>query len=548
MGICIHMSISKSVKRQEWETVYEESLQLVKAFSLAERRTVKCQGIETMCLVPTKERKEKFGWNYEKVRTGWHASGDYETLHGAEDYFLPRDLCKVDDENPDAGDALLGVLPAYMSYNGDDPRYDQVYDLWGAKTQGEPYHIYLLAIACLIESRLGEKAFVYGDITRGQCRKAVELANEHLKVAIDIPARCDMERLQERVSKLPLSEEEQLAIFERFYLGTKSAEFGEFIRNRYSEDSCNKYWKERFEHSIINTLGFEREAKNYLLWGFDLRNLCSLVNYYDKENTAQYETFVKMIMDAKLHQKVKNCDDILDIDQEESRPYGIDFLMARFVYAGARNRKVDRYIPIEEIRKALKEGLDNKCDLDFIIDNYLTKEAEAKMLDSYGDKISEDDIMKAYEQDAAEVFHRAMNIKKDVMEEVFGQYDISDSEELIYYKDGDTIQPYLKESVKKSYAFYTSILSEDSYNELINMEPESRCRWLVEQNRSILIRDKDWNKIFTDIKKHKNAFSRYYPMMRVELSSKQLNYMVIAFVLNDELYSYCKKLLEEGES
>ena len=50
-----------------------------------------------MCLVPTKEREEKYGWNYEKVRTGWHASGDYETLHGAEDYFLPRDLCAANN-------------------------------------------------------------------------------------------------------------------------------------------------------------------------------------------------------------------------------------------------------------------------------------------------------------------------------------------------------------------------------------------------------------------------------------------------------------------
>jgi hypothetical protein len=70
--------------------------------------------------------------------------------------------------------------------------------------------MYLLAIACLIEARLGEKAFVYGDITKGQCKKAVELANKHLKKPIDVPDRCDMERFYRRISKLQMSEKEQL--------------------------------------------------------------------------------------------------------------------------------------------------------------------------------------------------------------------------------------------------------------------------------------------------------------------------------------------------
>lgn len=541
MGICIHMSISTAVKEQEWEKVYNETLQLVKAFSLAERRKVKCHGIETICLVPTKERKEKCGWNYEKTRIGWHASGDYETLHMAEDYFLPRDLCKADEVNPDAGDAVLGALPEYWEYDRDNPGYGQMYSLWGSKTQGEPYHIFLLAIACLIESRLGEKAFVYGDITRGQCRKAVELANKYLEKPIDIPARCDMVRFQERVSNLSYSESEQLSIFERFYLGTKDANFGQYIRDKYSEEACNSYWKDQFKHFMMDTLGLEREAKQYLLWGFDLRNLCRLVNYNDKENNPRYEKFVEMIMDAKLHQKVKNCEDILDIDQEESSPYDVNFLLARFVHAGARNRKVDRYIPIEEIRKVLKEELGDKCDVDIIIDNYLAKEEE--IVDISKGNLNDDDIIKAYKQDAAGVFNQAMFIKKKILEEIDERYDISDCEELLYYKAGDTILPSLKEVLEKSFTFYKSMLREEYYCELMEQTAVRRCEWLVEQNRYILIRDKDWDKIFMDIKKHDEAFSRYYPMVRIKLNSEQQIYMIIAIVLNDELYNYCEGLI-----
>ena len=68
MGIFIHMSISMSVTKKEWEKVYEETLQLVKAFPLAERRKVSCKGIETICLVPSVEREEKYGLLYAEAR------------------------------------------------------------------------------------------------------------------------------------------------------------------------------------------------------------------------------------------------------------------------------------------------------------------------------------------------------------------------------------------------------------------------------------------------------------------------------------------------
>ena len=487
MGICIHIGISKSVKKEEWKKVYEESLQLVKAFPLAEKRNVICKGIDIICLVPTEEQEETYGWNDKKTRMGWCTVGDYETMHTAESYYLPRDLIEDNDVESDAGDALFGVLPTYMNYDGADKRFCNTYNIWGNKTQGEPYHIYLLAIACMIESRLGEKAFVYGDITSGQCRKAVELANKYLVEPIDVPDRCDMKRLWKRTSKMSFSEKEHLAVFERFFLGVKDAAFGEYIRNMFSEKACDEYWKNRFECSYIGTVGFDREIKEYLLWGFNLETLCSLVNYNDKNNNPQYEKFVKRIMDAKLHQKSKNCNDILEINQEESKPYSIYTIMAQFTFAGAMNKKVDRYIPIEEIRKALKNSLGKKCDVDWIIDEYLAKEAQEVDIKISENQMSDREWKIACEQDASEVFQQMMDIRSHVIMKLFEKYDISDYEDLMYYKKGDAILPNLKESLKKSYMFYTSLLGEDCYKELIEQPAAKRCRWLVEQNRSILV-------------------------------------------------------------
>ena len=229
-----------------------------------------------ICLAPTKEREQRYGWDNEKIRTGWFADGDYESLLTAERYYLPRDLdtVKNDDSNTAAvSDALFSLFPAYLDYRyNDDPRFDQFHDLWGAKTQGMPYHMYLLAIACLIESRLGPKACVYGDITKGQCRKAVEMANKYLDREIDLPVRCDSDKLYERIQILPVSEIEQLQAYLSLYLGETDASFGLKARRLFSEQLFDKYWTERFGRFSVQMRGFDRVLYDYLLWGLILRN------------------------------------------------------------------------------------------------------------------------------------------------------------------------------------------------------------------------------------------------------------------------------------
>ena len=102
MGIFIYQELSKSITREEWKRVYEETLVLVDALPLAERRTVTYAGKDLVCVMRTRERKTEWG-------TGWRASMDYFTLKEAEAYWVPRDL---DDGQIDlaAGDEGCGSL------------------------------------------------------------------------------------------------------------------------------------------------------------------------------------------------------------------------------------------------------------------------------------------------------------------------------------------------------------------------------------------------------------------------------------------------------
>lgn len=543
MGIFIYLAISKAVTPKEWEQVYEESLQLVEKLPFAERRKVNIHGIDTICLVHTKEREERCGWRGEEVRIGWETIGDCESLRTAEDYGLSRNFIAETDVEPDAGDAMMGALPSYLSYDWNDERFCHVYEKWGAKTQGEPYHIYLLAVAALIEARLGEKAFTYGDVTRGQFQKAVEIANQYLEAKISLPDRCDMERFLKRVKKLPIPEKEQLAVLEQFYLGVKDAAFGAFLRRTFSETVIEEYWKKKFQNSTVGTIGFDHLFSDYMLWGFDLEKLCEYVAFTDREGNPCYETFVRRVMDAKLHRKEKNCNDVLKIAQDQPQPYGIWTLMAQFAFAGAGNDKVDRFIPIDEIRGALQRAIGSKCDVNRIIDDYLEEEAKQPEIRLNHGDIQEEEFSAAVKQDASEVLSQIMEQKRADLEKDLETYDICDQEDLRYYEAGDTVEPGVAKSVAASRKFLDSALEEEDFEELMKGSVRSRCEWLVEQNRYLLLLEDDWDKVFTDMEQNPDSFRRYYPLMRVRMSNQALVDMCTAFMLNDDFYSYSGTLI-----
>ena len=88
------------------------------------------------------------------------------------------------------------------------------------------------------------------------------------------------------------------------------------------------------------------------------------------------------------------------------------------------------------------------------------------------------------------------------------------------------------------FKFYNNLITEEYYEELVKKSAVERCEWLVQQNKSLLIRDKDWDKIFGDIEENEEVFARYYPMVRVRVNSRDVQYLVCAIVLNDELYSF----------
>ncbi len=538
MGIYIYLDISKSVSHEQWSKVYKESLRLAEQLPFAELQRTEIQGINTLCITPTKEHEALHRYSKNDTSRGWIASGNYIDMTLAEDHVLYEKLVDKNEVRPDAGDAIMNRLPSFIDCDPEASEFNQVYNLWGSKTQGESYHIYLLGIACLIEARLGNKAFVYGDITRGQCRKAVKIINKYLEEPIDMPDSCYMERLADRISALPISEPEQISVFVGLYKGTKKADFGEFLKNYYSENSLNAYWKTRFDETNLWTIGFDDCFRDYLLWGFNLETLCTLIPF-EKGETDCYEKFVRKIMESRLYIKNKNCKNVLEINPEDERTYGIYTLMMQILFAGAGNEHIDRYIPLEEIRASLIRGIGNKCDINKIVDEYVTEE----QLTSSGTKLqkmSEEIKNPSKHESLSEIFEKIVETEKEKLQK--NDYTIQKFYDLLFYETNDTVSPEITETLKFFIDSIQCFLQEDNYQKLIQDSAFLRKTWLVEQNKYYLIRDKDWEKIFTDIEENENAFARYYPIIRMQYPDSDLLNMGTALLLNDDVYEYAKNL------
>ncbi len=126
MGIFIYLEVSKSTTEEEWNRVYQESLELVDAFPLAERGKIAYCGKQVICAVRTKERKMPYGGGEEY---GWRAEMDYDRLNWAEEYYLPKNL--IDSHETDKGihDAMMSALPAYLGYSWDEKRFNHYYPM-----------------------------------------------------------------------------------------------------------------------------------------------------------------------------------------------------------------------------------------------------------------------------------------------------------------------------------------------------------------------------------------------------------------------------------
>lgn len=504
-------SISNSITQKKWEKVYEETLVLAQQLNLADWDRFYYKGVRSYAYCKVRERTEK---EHGKEKHFWLACGDYIKMTDGEYFRLNREITEY---NKNAGPAIICELEstAKTIYSN----IDEQIDIRGKKIYGGAYFIRLMAILCFIESKLKEKIYIYGDINKQACEDAVKLANKFLKEPIELPARCDCNRLYEIVKNIEIPEEEKIFLMEKAYLGEIDLDYKKFIVEHFDKKIIKKFWKNRFKDNAVDSYELEKALKAYLSYGFDFKDLFSYITFTNQKK--EYLKFLEMIIDIE-----KN-------DNRLSREIGLT--------RNPKNNQVRGFTI--SFRRALFGPKDSNKLTHDTFDDYVNELSKY-----FGNYIDVRSFLKEKipDEDDDSIFLRVKNyLAKDEYYLFKGEekYDIIFSFDLMTYKPGDKIAPYLIKEIKAVVKKNIKRLSDKEFTEIEQKETTEQIYELIDLSRQFPVRDIDWFHAIDYFNSHSDALKRYYPLFRMkfELFSSD-EYIAKALFINDKFYEFCKEI------
>lgn len=281
MSVILVTYISKTVTEEEWAPVYEEVKKLGVAFNLGFRKEIEISGIKTICFVPSEEVESETYLDLE-YREEYIIDGDLESYRIGERVTIPKNIAfnEKSIEDPIQQELMGERIP-------DECKSAVVFSV---NTHGEPYHLYLTAIATLLEHRFKDKIYVYGDVDREDCKDAVILLKEVLDEDIEILSNCDAKRFCKRIMKTSVSQVEQLTFLYNMCLAVYNVDYGDVLRENFDDAVLDEFFKEQFKRN-------EHEMIVFLLLGFSLEKLCFLVSEVNKEEPLFCLKMIKVLAD-----------------------------------------------------------------------------------------------------------------------------------------------------------------------------------------------------------------------------------------------------------
>ncbi|NRD77372.1 hypothetical protein HPT25_07645 [Bacillus sp. BRMEA1] len=256
MGTYINLSILPSrVSNLEWEQIYDESLKLLNAFPFADIEEREIFGYKLQVYVKATEKKGPL--------QHWTVRGDINSKRYAESFRLYRDIIKYQSfrkEKMQKNDILFV-----------EDR-EKIVDVFESKTQGYEYHLFVLAIAMLVESRLENVALVGGDIDYDQCIKAKQWADKFLSIPIELPVRVHFDKLLYRISRAN-NELEKIQFIEKWLIADQEEMFLVIFKYFPQESFLDWFLNKLRSYSSANQLGALKLLIYYLNLTNDLNNL-----------------------------------------------------------------------------------------------------------------------------------------------------------------------------------------------------------------------------------------------------------------------------------
>lgn len=183
MGIYISLKINpEEISSAQWEETYLESLKLIEEYPFIGLEVQRINGHTRYVYSHHVERKK-----LDRTKRHWHINGDSTSKKTGESFILYYDLNHYQRQERETSVDILDDSGVTVFYS---------------KTQGRPFHIPLLAIAMLFETRLTPHSIVSGDIDREQAIHAKEWADLYIEEPLQLPVVTQTHELYHRASQL----------------------------------------------------------------------------------------------------------------------------------------------------------------------------------------------------------------------------------------------------------------------------------------------------------------------------------------------------------
>lgn len=196
MGVHVHLAVvADRVSDAVWHRIYEKARRVAKQWTPRPLATAWRQ----MGAV----RVVQYALEIETTE-GLHLVGDAETLTTGESFVFPATLVRrakpqgLDSSPSAAHDDVLVAVASQL--DPDAACTPALCNLLGAKTQGLPYHVLLVALGLLVENALPGTAMVYGDISLRDGEQARSCVASILGEELELPVVVDVARLRRRLA------------------------------------------------------------------------------------------------------------------------------------------------------------------------------------------------------------------------------------------------------------------------------------------------------------------------------------------------------------
>lgn len=498
-------SISNSVTQEEWTKVYEETLDLANKLNLADWGKFYYKGIRHYAYCKVKEQTEK---EFNKEKHFWLACGEYEYMGDGEYFRLEKEI----NTRKYNKDAVPAILSKFDSYNNDKQVSNRI-----IRTYRGTYYIRLLAILCFMESKLKEKIFISGDVDKRDCENAVKMANRYLKEPIELPARCDFNRLYEIVKNTEISNTEKIFLMEKTYLGGIDLKYKKAIEEKFKKQEINQLWKERFEKYTLEDESFENVLESYLSYGFDFKDLFSYISF--KNPKEEYLQLLELIIKIeKNRDKFSRNFGITKVSKDNTvRGFSLEFQRALF---GSDAAILSTRYTFDDYVNELSKYFGNQID----VKNFLKEKIKDEDEDSFLSKAKE-----YCKKDSYFLFEGEEN------------FDIIFGSNLMYYKPGDKIAPCLLDEIKETVKTNKKRITDKELKEFSKKETIEQIYELIDLNPHFPVRDIDWHHAIDYFNSHSDALERYYPLFHMEFDFfTSAEDIARALFINDEFYEFCK--------